>query len=181
MVMSCRAVAALLLALPAASALLAVRPTPPLRPSTLPHRRARVVALYEDDPWLSSSEPQPFSPSSLEVLFRYGPIPWINRCVQPGEYNASVRNFMAKNPQISRALAEQNINEFIADSTGYLAKTTDESYQGPQEEDLKPPVGLVEKALVVAWVAVLIPASSFLLEASLTAEKPVYDPFEGLM
>ena len=164
--------------LPVAQALVAAPPF--LRRAPALRRAPVVVALYEDDPWLQSGEPLPLSKSSLEVLFRYGPIVYFNRCFQTGEYNASVRNYMYKNPQISRALAEQNINEFIADSTGYLAKTTDESYRGPKEEDLKPPVGIFEKALVVAWVAILIPASSFLLEASLTAEKPVYDPFANM-
>ena len=105
---------ALLLLLPLAHALVAA--PLPLRRAPVIRRAPAAVSLYEDDPWLQSGEPLPTSKSSLEVLFRYGPIVYFNRCFQSGEYNASVRNYMAKNPQISRALAEQNINEFIADS-----------------------------------------------------------------
>jgi len=132
-------------------------------------RSRTLVALYEDDPWLTSGEALPSSAGSLDVLFRYGPVVFVNRCLSPGEYNASVRNFMSGYPRISRALAEQEINEFIADATGYMARTTAKDYKGPKEEELKPPVGLVDKALVVAWVAVLVPAASILIQLCLDA------------
>ena len=125
-------------------------------------------ARYEDDPWLTSTERQPLSGESLEVLFRYGPVVYGSRCLDPEEYNASVRQFMEKRG-CSRALAEQNINEFLADGTAYMAKTTDKSYKGPKEEDLKPNVGLVDKLLVVAWVAILVPSVNFIVQLSLNA------------
>lgn len=137
------------------------------------HRCASVVALDEDG-WLQSAERQPFSSESLEVLFKYGPVVYGNRVWQAEEYDASVRQLMARYPTISRALAEQEHHEFIADSTGYMARTTAESYEGPKESDLKPAVGLMDKALVVAWVAILVPTASWITQLSLNA--PPVDP-----
>ena len=131
--------------------------------------RAAIVLRFEDDPWLTSTERQPLSGTSLDVLFRYGPVVYGNRCLDGEEYNASVRQFMQRYPKISRALAEQEINEFLADSTGYMARTTAKGYKGPQENDLKPPVGIVDKLLVVAWVAILVPAINFIVQLSLAA------------
>lgn len=141
-------------------------------------RVPHVTALYEDDPWLQSAERMPLSAESLDVLFRYGPVVYGSRCFSPGEYNASVRNFMYRNPRISRALAEQEINEFLFDGTAYMARTSEKSYPGPKEEDLKPPVGVVDKLLVVAWVAVLVPSTSFIVQACLDAPpvgKSIFD------
>jgi len=126
------------------------------------------VARYEDDPWLQSPERLPLSGQSLEVLFSYGPVVFGSRCFNPEEYNASVRQFMERNPRISRALAEQEIHEFLFDGTAYLARTTAKGYKGPNEVELKPAAGLVDKLLVVAWVAILIPAVNYIVALSLT-------------
>ena len=83
---------------------------------------------------------------------------------------------MYRYPRISRALAEQEIHEFLSDSNGYMARTTAASYQGPKEEDLKPPVGFVDKLLVVAWVAILLPASAALAQLCLLAPPVEYNP-----
>ena len=82
---------------------------------------------------------------------------------------------MSRNPRISRARAEQEINEFLKDATSYLSKTTDKGYKGPSEEELLPRVGVKNKVLVVLWVLILIPAVSFLVDASLNAP-PVNPP-----
>lgn len=161
------------------------------------------VARYEDDPWLQSPERLPLSGQSLEVLFSYGPVVFGSRCFNPEEYNASVRQFMERNPRISRALAEQEIHEFLFDGTACncfhralhggpshlrlddtwlgsrvcsvdLARTTAKGYKGPDEVDLKPAAGLVDKLLVVAWVAILIPAVNYIVTLSLTT--PVTKP-----
>ena len=139
------------------------------RPVIAPHPRARpVVALYEDDPWLTSGASNPLAGESLEVLFRYGPEVYWNRCSDPGEYNASVRKLMERYPRISRALAEQEINLFLSNPTGYLAKQTDErKRKGPSEDELKPPVALADKLLVLAWVAILVPAATKLTQLCL--------------
>jgi hypothetical protein len=167
----------LLLALPAAHALMAASTMEriALKRPLHAHRSASAVALYEDDPWLESPERKPLSKDSIEVLFKYGPVVYGNRVWQPEEYNASIRKFMDRWPEISRELAEQEIHEFIADSTGYMARTTAESYKGPKESELKPPVGIMDKALVVAWVAILIPAAGALTQLSLNAP-PVDSP-----
>ena len=135
----------------------------PLRPRT-----TAAVLRYEDDPWLSSSAASPLSSESLDVLFRYGPVVYGAR-LSTEEYNASVRDFMNKNKAISRALAEQEIHEYIADGTGYLARTQARDYKGPREEDIKPPVGLGDRVLVIAWVVVLVPAASILFNLCLNA------------
>ena len=132
-------------------------------------RSSRIALRFEDDPWLTGADRLPFSAASLDVLFRYGPVVYSSRCFDAEEYNASVRQFMERYPRIGRALAEQNINEFLADGTSYMAKTTEKGYKGPQEEDLKPAVGLIDKALVVAWVAILLPAVNALINLSMNA------------
>jgi hypothetical protein len=146
-------------------------PSHHLAASTVLHanRGSSTVMLYEDDPWLQSSEPSPLSEESLEVLWRYGPVVYGNRCTDPAEYNASVRKMMSRNPRISRARAEQEINEFLKDATSYISATTDKGYKGPLEDDLLPPVKVKEKILVVLWVLVLLPAVSFLVDASVNA------------
>ena len=58
---------------------------------------------------------------------------------------------MQRFPKASRLLAEQEIHEFLNDANGYMARTSSPFYRGPREEDLKPPVGLFDKLLVVAW------------------------------
>ena len=73
---------------------------------------------------------------------------------------------MDRYPKISRALAEQEIHEFLADGNGYLAKQTDERKRsGPSEDELKPAVGLIDRLLVVAWVAILTVAARFIIDA----------------
>lgn len=139
-------------------------------PDAVARRRAPdTVALYEDDPWLTSGEGLPNSKTSLDVLFRYGPVVYGSRVLSPGEYNASVRNFMSRYPRCSRLLAEQEINQFLADATGYMARTTAPGYKGPRESDLEPPVGVTERLLVVAWVAILVPAVAFIGDAARNA------------
>lgn len=138
-------------------------------PSAAQCRPHTITALYEDDPWLTSPQRQPLSEESLDVLFKYGPVAYASRVFDSGEYNASVRNLMDRWPKISRELAEQEIHEFLTDGTGYLARTTKSSYEGPKEEDLKPKVGLGDKVLVVAWVIILVPAVSTLVSLSISA------------
>ena len=96
----------------------------------------------------------------VECLFRYGPVVYFNRCFQSDEYNASVRKVQDRF-KISRPLAEQEINTFLADATSYLASGRQK--KKPKEEDLLPPVGLIDKALVIAWVIILVPAIRFIL------------------
>lgn len=142
----------------------------PLARASMSVRRCSPRALFEDDPWLQSPERLPMSSDSLDVLFMYGPVVYAARCFDAGEYNASVRKFMERNPRISRQLAEQEVNEFLSDGVGYLARTTDPKYPGPKEEDLKPPVGTIDKVLVVLWVAILVPAASYLLQLCLALD-----------
>ena len=127
------------------------------------------MAYYDDDPWIQ--ERGLFSKGSLDCLFKYGPVVYSSRCFDSDEYDQSVRQFMARNPRISRAMAEQEINEFLLDGTGYMARTTDKKYKGPKEEELKPPVGLVDRLLVVLWVLILIPAVQYLSSAAMSASK----------
>lgn len=129
-------------------------------------------ALFEDDPWLQSPERLPLSSDSLNVLFMYGPVVYGARCFDSGEYNASVRKYMERYPRVSRQLAEQEVNEFLSDGVGYMARTTDPKYPGPKEEELKPPVGTMDKVLVVLWVAILVPAASYLFQLCLTVDAP---------
>lgn len=145
-----------------------------------PSRTRAVVALYENDPWMSSVERLPFSGESLDVLLRYGPVVYGGRCMAPGEYNASVRKFMDEYPKISREMAEQEINQFMADGTTYMARTTAKNYKGPKEEDLLPPIAFADKALAIAWVAILIPSASFLTFLSINAPSPPASPYSGL-
>ena len=163
-------VALILLAAPASAALLRTH-APLIRRATAAPTSSRcraLVALFEDDPWLQSAQSKPFSTESLDVLFRYGPETYWARQVDPGEYNASVRKIMQRYPRISRALAEQEINLFLSDATGYMAKQTKErKRKGPSESELKPPVGIFDKLLVLAWVAILTPASAFLIKLCL--------------
>tara|TARA_B110001452_G_scaffold198863_1_gene168824 strand:- start:11 stop:565 length:555 start_codon:yes stop_codon:yes gene_type:complete len=146
------------------------------RLGSLPHaartplRTTRPRALYEDDPWLLDAVSSPTSPVSLETLFMYGPVVWSSRCFNKGEYNASVRKIMDRYPKISRALAEQQVNEYLFSPTDFLASQTDERQRdGPQESELKPPTALADKLLVVAWVAILVPAVAFLVQATMDA------------
>ena len=150
----------LTLSLLLAGALALVARTPPLRRAHLRPRASATRALYEDDPWLTSGEAAPWSDASVECLFRYGPIVYFNRCFQSDEYNASVRKVKDRFG-ISRALAEQEINTFLADATSYLASGRQK--RKPKEEELLPPVGIVDKALVIAWVIILVPAIRFIL------------------
>jgi hypothetical protein len=76
---------------------------------------------------------------------------------------------MARYPKASRALAEQEIHEFLSDANGYLSKTTARDYKGPQETSLKPPVALADKLLVLAWVLILVPAVGWLVTLSMAA------------
>jgi len=164
----------LLLLLPAQIS--ALRPTARLsayRPTSAPRRTTTTRLIYEDDPWLLSGKQLPFSAESLEVLFRYGPVVYGARCGDGAEYSASVRKFMVAYPRISRELAEQEINEYLANPTDYLARTTAKGYEGPKEKELKPPVGLGDKVLVVAWVCILIPATQFITDLCINAP-PVY-------
>lgn len=137
-------------------------------PALQPRQRSVVVALNEDS-WLQSTERQPLSGESIEVLFKYGPVVYNARCFDAEEYNASVRKLMSRYPRISRGLAEQEIHEFLTDANGYLAKTTSRAYKGPNEADLKPPVGLADKLLVIAWVLILVPAIGALVTLSVAA------------
>jgi hypothetical protein len=114
----------------------------------------------------------PLSSESMDVLFKYGPVVYATRCFDSEEYNESIRKLQGRYPKISRALAEQEIHQFLTDQNGYLAKSSSKSYKGPQEGDLKPPVGLVDKLLVVAWVAILVPVSSTLVRFCL--DPPAY-------
>ena len=91
------------------------------------------------------------------------------RCFDAEEYNESVCKLMQRFPKASRLLAEQEIHEFLNDANGYMARTSSPFYRGPREEDLKPPVGLFDKLLVVAWVAILIPAAAYLVKLSFDA------------
>ena len=91
-----------------------LRPTLTPRP-TLGQRCTKITALYEGDPWLTSTERSPLSGASLDALFRYGPVVYAARCGDAEEYNASVRNLMSRYPKISRALAEQEINKFLSE------------------------------------------------------------------
>lgn len=128
------------------------------------------MALYEDDPWLQDAISGPTSSVSLEALFRYGPVVWFSRCFNKGEYNASVRKIMDRYPKISRALAEQQVNEYLFSPTDFLAAQTDERQrEGPQESELKPATAMADKLLVVAWVAILIPAVAYLVQATMVA------------
>ena len=144
---ACLRCAALLLLLAPCAALLRPHLAPlhprlaplPLRPAPRIARATAAVARYEDDSWLTGGARLPFSGESLEVLFRYGPVIYASRCFDSEQYNASVRDFMYRYPRISRALAEQEIHEYLSDSNGYMARTTAASYPGPKDEDLKPP------------------------------------------
>ena len=136
----------------------------PLRRPAQQHARGCAITAYQgDDDWLNGDAKGPLSGDSLNVLFKYGPIVYGNRCFQAEEYDASVRKLMDCYPQISRQLAEQEIHEFMTDTTGYMARTTDAKYKGPKEEDLKTPVGLMDKVLVIAWVIILVPAIKFIV------------------
>lgn len=151
-----------------------------------PLRAVRPVALYEDDPWLLDAISSPTSPVSLEVVFRYGPVVWASRCFNKGEYNASVRKIMDRYPKISRALAEQQVNEYLFSPTEFLASQTEErKREGPQESELKPATALEDKLLVVAWVLILVPAVAYLVQATMVATNglstdPVDTRFEFL-
>jgi hypothetical protein len=141
-----------------------------ITPLTLVPRRASGTGMvYRDDVWLNSPERQPLSGESLDVLFKYGPIIYRARCFDAEEYDASVCKLMARYPKASRALAEQEIHEFLSDANGYLAKTTARDYKGPQETSLKPPVALADKLLVLAWVLILVPAVGWLVTLSMAA------------
>ena len=94
----------------------------------------------------------------------------LNNCLAE-EYDASVRKMMERYPKISRELAEQEVNMFLSDGNAYLATQTDQrKAQGPSESELKPPVALADRLLVIAWVAILVPAVAIL--ASLVPQDP---------
>ena len=177
------AVAALVLVLPLARAL-----RPSMRPAMARPRCRRPVALYEGDPWLTSSAAEPLSQASLDTLFRFGPVVYSARCFDRDEYNASVRKVMDRYPKISRELAEQEVNLYLFDATAFLAAQTEERKRsGPQESELEPPIGLADKVLVLVWVLILgtavtyisslIPAATRDLEATqmLLDAAPVFD------
>ena len=133
-------------------------------------RSGAVGATYQDE--ALRSKLGPLSSESLDVLFKYGPVVYAARCFDAEEYEESVSKLQTRFPKISRALAEQEIHQFLTDQNGYLAKSSQKGYKGPQEADLKPPVGLVDKLLVVAWVAILVPACSTLV--SFCLDPPAY-------
>ena len=89
-------------------------------------RMARVLARYENDPWMDSDARSPFSPESTEVLFKYGPVVYGARCFNSEEYNESVCQIMERWPKISRALAEQEVHLYLSDMNGYMASQTPE-------------------------------------------------------
>ena len=92
--------------------------------------------MYQDEN-VGGYELGPFSSESVEVLFKYGPVVYAARCFDAAEYEESVQKLNARYPKISRALAEQEIHEFLTDQNGYLAKTKlDKKYKGPNEADL---------------------------------------------
>ena len=116
-------------------------------------KRCSTISALMDD----GSNCSPFSKESLDTLFAYGPVVYSARVFDPEEYDASVRKIMARYPRISRALAEQEVHEFLSDGNGFLAKQTPERQRkGPSEDELKPPVALADRLLVVAWVAILV-------------------------
>ena len=135
----------------------------------VPRRASDTGMVFRDDMWLNSPERQPLSDESLDVLFKYGPIIYRARCFDAEEYDASVCRLMARYPKCSRALAEQEIHEFLSDANGYMAKTTQRDYKGPQETALKSPVALADKLLVLAWVLILVPAAGWLVTLSMAA------------
>lgn len=96
---------------------------------------------------------------------------WRPLPVQFPSYAHSLRVF-ARVPSRHRPFpCAQNINQFLDNTVGYMAKTTAKGYKGPQETDLMPPVGIVDKLLVVAWVAILTAAVRFISAAAMVAEK----------
>ena len=142
--------------------------------SAATQRACKILALFEDDPWLKSETRSPVSGDSLDALFMHGPIVYSKRCFDSEEYNASVRKIMQRYPKISRKLAEQEVHEFLNDPNGYLAKQNDERKRtGPSEDELKPPVGVIERALVIGWVAILSFAIRIITNLSMTTPKPV--------
>lgn len=132
--------------------------------------RCRGVSLA-DNSWLASGRGSLLSEESLNALFMYGPVVYAVRCLDSEEYDASVRKMMERYPKISRELAEQEVNMFLSDGNAYLATQTDQrKAQGPSESELKPPVALADRLLVIAWVAILVPAVAIL--ASLVPQDP---------
>ena len=58
---------------------------------------------------------------------------------------------------------DTQVNEYLSDANGYLAKQSDErKANGPSEAELKAPIGIVDKLLVLVWVGVLVAASSYI-------------------
>ena len=139
-----------------------------------------IMALFNDDPWLTSAARSPLSSESLDALFMYGPIVYSKRCFDAEEYNASVRKIMERYPSISRKLAEQEVHEYLNDPNGYLAQQSEERRRtGPSSDELKPPVGVVERLLVVGWVAILSLAIRVLSALSMTTPKPIMSGVEA--
>ena len=63
-----------------------------------------------------------------------------------------------------------------------LAKQTPErTRKGPSEDEIKPPVGLADKVLVVLWIAILIPAVTFIVNACLEIDKEPLRATEALL
>ena len=139
---------------------------------SVPLRRvhSRAAAPLARESWPDSSEASPFSEASLNVLFKYGPVVYAARC-DAVEYDRQVRTMFAKWPNISRELAEQEVHRSIGEGVAYLAEqeamSDERRVNGPAEDELEPPVGLVEKALVIAWVLILIPSINFLWQSAL--------------
>ena len=135
-----------------------------------PRPRCAAVTLVENG-WLASGRGSLLSEESVNTLFMYGPVVYAVRCLDSEEYDASVRKMMERYPKISRELAEQEVNMFLSDGNGYLAAQTEaRKERGPSESELKPPVALADRLLVIAWIFILVPAVATL--ASLVPQDP---------
>ena len=128
-------------------------------------RASAPIAKYDSE-WMRSGERLPFSGRSIEVLLRFGPVVYGQRCFNAEEYDMSVRKLQGRFKGISREIAEQEINELLFDLTKYMA-TPGRANRRPREQDLLPPVSAAEKGLVAGWVVILAFATSYIGNAAM--------------
>lgn len=48
-----------------------------------------------------------------------------------------------------------------------------EQREGPQESELRPATAVADKLLVLAWIAILVPAAGYLYTLSMEATDPI--------
>ena len=94
----------------------------------------------------------------FDVLVRYGPVVYWRRLAEPDEFEVNVQRMLRRYPDMSRELAEQQLNQQISECDNFWKgeeRPASLNDVPPDEASLQPAPDAGETALVVAWLIVL--------------------------